>query len=68
MNLNARDIVVVHIGFRFWIMSLLTSEDNGSKIEHKNCSIFLHFFGHDNSLVNILFNNIEQKSNMEGSP
>ena len=44
MNLNARDIVVVQVGFRFLIMSLFTNEDSGSKIEIKNCSIFLEFF------------------------
>ena len=60
MNLNSRDIVVVHIGFRFLIMSFFTSEDRGSKIEYKNCSNFGLFFSHDNSLVNILLNKMEQ--------
>ena len=43
MNLNARDIVVEHIGSRLFIMSLFTNEDSGSKIEHKNCTIFRIF-------------------------
>ena len=55
MNLNARHIVVVHIAFRFLIMSFFKSEDRGSKMEYRNCSFFLTFF----PLVNILLNSIE---------
>ena len=67
MNLNARDIVVVQVGFRFLIISLFTNEDSGSKIEIKNCSIFKNFFSHGNSLVNNLLHNVGQSRSVLGN-
>ena len=58
--MNSRYIVVVHIGFRFLIMSSFTSKDRGSNIGYKKCSNFGLFFSHENSLVNILLNKMEQ--------
>ena len=57
MNLNARHIVVVHIGFRFFDYVFFTSEDRGSNMEYRNCSFFFTFF----PLVSILLNSIEFK-------
>ena len=52
MILNARDIVVVQVGFRFLIISLFTNEDSGSKIEYKNCLILRMFPVVNNLLYN----------------
>ena len=61
MNLNTRDIVVVQIGFCFFIIFDFTSEGRGRKSTFENCSFLGAFFRHYTSLVNILLNNIEQK-------
>ena len=55
MNLNARDIVVEHIGSRFF-MSLFTNEDSGSKIEYKNCLILRMVPVVNNLFFNLLYN------------
>ena len=44
MNLNARDILVVHIGVRFLIISYLTSEGGGQKYIFEKCLVLGDFF------------------------
>ena len=62
MNLNARDILVVHIGFLFLIISLLTSEGGGQTYLFEKCLVLGDFFLRQNtSILNNLLNNIEKK-------
>ena len=61
MNLNTRDIVVVHIGFHLLIIFDFASEVRGRKSIFEKCSFLEHFFRHNTLFVNILLKNIEQK-------
>ena len=61
MNLNTRDIVVVHTGFLgfFFILRVRVGfENRHSKSAHFGAFVF---FGHDTSLVSSLLNIIEHK-------
>ena len=44
MNLNTREIVVVHIGFRFLIIFDFASEDRGRKSIFEKCSVLGYLF------------------------
>ena len=59
MNLNTRDTVVVHIGFRFFIIFDFTNEVRGRKLIFEKCSFWGISFRHNTSLKDILLNNIE---------
>ena len=62
MNMNTRDIVVVHIIIFFGIIFDFASEGRGRHQYIRKVLIFgAFFFRHNTLLVNIILNNIEQK-------
>ena len=54
--MNTRDILIVHICFRFLIIFFFQIEDKCRKSIYKKYMIFWHFLSHDTSLLNILLN------------